>query len=103
MWTVKKTNQKILKRISFLEVHLILISSVNIDSVHLLDGKSRPKRTTNKRETFYDENRMDYGAGDDPFRLIPVVYYQKQQHAPFTVQVTSDVLVRIILYTHCSN
>lgn len=47
-----------------------------------------------KPETFYNENGIDSGHGNDPFTLVPVGYYPNERSAPFTVDVTSDALVR---------
>jgi hypothetical protein len=64
----------------------------NLLFCQLEDGKSRPKRSVKKRETFYDEGH-EFGFNSDPFRLVPVGYYANQAIAPFTVDITSDALV----------
>lgn len=65
--------------------------SANLQNI---DGKTRPKRVVKKPETFYNENGIDSGHGNDPFTLVPVGYYPNERSAPFTVDVTSDALVR---------
>lgn len=60
-----------------------------------IDGKSRPRRTVKKPETFYNENGNESGNGNDPFTLVPVGYYPNQRSAPFTVNITSNALVSI--------
>lgn len=45
-------------------------------------------------ETFYNEDGHDFGQGNDPFTLVPVGYYTNDRSAPFTVDITSNALVR---------
>ncbi|KAI8353631.1 hypothetical protein EDC96DRAFT_517092 [Choanephora cucurbitarum] len=67
------------------------------------DGTSRPKRTIKKPETFYDESMNDSGFIDDAFRLIPVSFYPKASHAPFSVTITSNALLVMEFHSHLAS
>ncbi|KAI8389413.1 hypothetical protein BD560DRAFT_381551 [Blakeslea trispora] len=67
------------------------------------DGTSRPKRTIKKPETFYDESMNDSGFIDDAFRLIPVSFYPKASHAPFSVTITSNSLLVMEFHSHLAS
>ncbi|KAF7721855.1 Myb-like, SWIRM and MPN domains 1 [Apophysomyces ossiformis] len=51
---------------------------------------SRPKRVSKRPRHYYGGD--DFGRGYDPFRLVPLQHYEETYPAPFTVEVTSDVL-----------
>ncbi|KAF7730834.1 Myb-like, SWIRM and MPN domains 1 [Apophysomyces ossiformis] len=61
------------------------------ETFDFLDGVSRPKRVIKRPQHYYDHDGM--GSSDyDPFRLVPLAYYNDEYPAPFMVEIQSDAL-----------
>ncbi|ORX60710.1 hypothetical protein DM01DRAFT_1361634 [Hesseltinella vesiculosa] len=61
----------------------------------------RPKRIRRPQHHFYGGD--DFGRGNDPFRLIPVEYYDDQQPAPFEVEISSHCLLVMDFHAHLAH
>ncbi|KAG0168935.1 Myb-like, SWIRM and MPN domains 1 [Apophysomyces sp. BC1034] len=56
------------------------------------DGSSRPKRVIKRPQHYYDHDGST-NEGYDPFRLVPLAYYNDEYPAPFVVEIQSDALL----------
>ncbi|KAI8088745.1 uncharacterized protein BX664DRAFT_261895, partial [Halteromyces radiatus] len=62
---------------------------------------SKPKRTVKRSQHYYGGD--DFGRGYDPFRLVPVAYYDDQHVAPFTVEISSSSLLVMDFHSHLAH
>ncbi|CAO3636879.1 unnamed protein product [Cunninghamella echinulata] len=63
---------------------------------------SRPKRNNKKSQHYYGGD--DFSRGYDPFRLVPVAYYNDEEKmAPFTVEMTSTSLLIMDFHSHLAH
>ncbi|KAI9485156.1 hypothetical protein BDB00DRAFT_851327 [Zychaea mexicana] len=58
---------------------------------------SRPKRVIKRPHHHFD------GSGYDPFRLVPLEYYDDEYPAPFIVDITSDALLIMDFHSHLAH
>ncbi|SAL96616.1 hypothetical protein [Absidia glauca] len=61
----------------------------------------RPKRIIKRSQHYYGGD--DFGRGYDPFRLVPVQYYDEHYSAPFTVEITSNSLLVMDFHSHLAH
>ncbi|CAO3600419.1 unnamed protein product [Absidia cylindrospora] len=61
----------------------------------------KSKRIIKRSQHYYSND--DFGRGYDPFRLIPVEYYDDHYAAPFTVEITSNSLLVMDFHSHLAH